>query len=502
MVAAVSSSSKAFSAGRLSRGTSQLLQECVDDAHLEGELKQLSFVLEVDRAHVVMLAKQRLITQAQATALLEEIEYLSREGYTRIVPEPGFGTINLQIENYLAQRIGQDTAGRLPIGRSRIDHGATVRRVSDRRSVLKVQKGLMTILDVLLSVASKHYETVYISFTHMQQAQPATFGHYLFAFFERLNSMAQQLAQIYDRFDSNPLGSVGLSGTELLIDRDLTASLLGFPSNIENSLAGRDAYYQIEIACALGQIMTVLNDLCSDLHIHSSTEFGYIEICDSHCSTSSIFPQKKNPVALEAVKYKAAEAHGWVTTALSIFRNEGTADQYYRSLPFLSSACATTADMLCLTAEVVERLSVNQARCEESLRKAWVTTNRLGNVLVVKHGLDFRTAHGIVGRMVRLGTARDLAPKDVTLELLLEAAEQMNLAGSRISLSQAELTHALDYKSFLLESNTMGSREFAQITAQAGKQKEECARWLDAREGRLASAALQLDRMSKQIRES
>ncbi|KAL3485483.1 L-Aspartase-like protein, partial [Aspergillus germanicus] len=180
----------------------------------------------------------------------------------------------------------------------------------------------------------------------MQQAQPATFGHYLLAFHARLADCFQQLSQLYDRVNRCPLGAVGLSGTELPIDRTITASLLGFPAIQDNSLTGRDAYYQIEFAFSLGIVMTILNDLCTDLHIHSATEFGYVELDDSHCSTSSIFPQKKNPVALEAVKLTAAESHGWVAAALAIFRNEGTADQYYRSLPFLPTACTSTANML------------------------------------------------------------------------------------------------------------------------------------------------------------
>ncbi|KAL2821299.1 L-Aspartase-like protein [Aspergillus cavernicola] len=448
-----------------------------------------------------MLATQELITEDQAGSIIQALEDLDKDGQDQFTTKPGYGTINLQIEEYLSQRLGQDTAGRLPIGRSRIDHGATVRRVSDRCNVLKVQRGLLVLQEALIETAERHGDSAIISFTHMQQAQPATFGHYLLAFYNRLGDSFQQLSQGYDRLNRSPLGAVGLSGTELPIDRKLTASLLGFPATVGNSLTGRDAYYQTEIAFALALIMTVLNDLCTDFHIQSATEFGYLELDDSHCSTSSIFPQKKNPVALEAVKLVAAEAHGWVAAALAIFRNEGTADQYYRSVPFLPNACTSTANMLCLTAEIVRGITVNKARCEEQLAKAWVTTSRLGNTLCLRHGADFRTAHSVVGRLVKICLARGKAPNEVTVELLQDAATEMGLSG--IDISQEELSSALDYRKFLQECNSaggVGQREFGRLLELAKDQNTEDKSWVEGKERRLAVASMEMDKATRKLK--
>lgn len=495
--------SEPFTAGRLTKPTSSLLQDYIDTPFLEKELQNLPSVLKVDYSHLIMLVKQGLIPEDQAGLIVQALEDLNKDGPEQFTAKPGYGTLNLQIEEYLSQRLGQDTAGRLPIGRSRIDHGATVRRVADRDGVLKVQHGLLALQDSLIKTAAQHPETPIISFTHLQQAQPATFGHYLLAFYDRLLDCFEQLTQVYDRLNRSPLGAVGLSGTELPIDRDLTASLLGFPGTLGNSLTGRDAYYQIEIAFVLSMIMTHLNDLCTDLHIHSSMEFSYFEIDDSHCSTSSIFPQKKNPVALEAVKLTAAESHGWVAAALSIFRNEGTGDQYYRSVPFLKTACTSTANMLRLTAEIVERLAVNKSRLEKELERAWVTTSRLGNTLLLQHGLNYRSAHGIVGRLVKICLARGISPLDVTVGLLKEAAEEMGVMG--VDVTQDELRRSLDYRHFLRESNSAGGvspQEFFRLEKVAGEQHARNEKWVQDKERFLAAVDTERDAAARKLKEA
>ncbi|KAL2793390.1 L-Aspartase-like protein [Aspergillus keveii] len=497
------SKSKPFTAGRLAKPTSQLLQDYVDGPALKGELRLLPHVVQVDRAHLIMLAAQGLVTDEQAGSIIEALEDLDKDGEEQFSAKPGYGTINLQIEEYLSQRLGHNIAGRLPIGRSRIDHGATVRRVSDRANLLNVQNALLSMQEALLRASEQHANTPIISFTHMQQAQPATFGHYLLAFHTRLVDCFQQLSQLYDRVNRCPLGAVGLSGTELPIDRAITTSLLGFPAIQDNSLTGRDAYYQIEFAFSLGMIMTILNDLCTDLHIHSATEFGYVDLDDSHCSTSSIFPQKKNPVALEAVKLAAAESHGWVAAALAIFRNEGTADQYYRSLPFLPTACNSTANMLRLTAEIVDGLIVKRERCEQQLAKAWVTTSRLGNALLLRHELDFRTAHSLVGRMVKICLARGMTPREVTVEVFQEAAGEMGVSG--VKISQEELITALDYRRFLQECNSaggVGAQEFLRLLERAKEQNDENMSWADEKERLLATARFGMDKEARRLREN
>lgn len=443
-----------FSAGRLSKPMSTVLREHNEAPRLSWERKHLSAILQVDTAHIIMLAEQNLIDKTQAGAILGELDELKLMDPSALPIEPGHGSMVLQIEKILAERLGADIAGNMPIARSRLDQGATVRRIADRKNVLNVMYGVIDLRETLSAAAEKHREMPVISYTHLQQAQPADFGHYLLAFGDRLSDSLKQLTEVYSRINRSPLGAVGLSGTDLRTDRHRTAALLGFDKVLENSRLGRDAYYQLEVALALAMIMTVMNDLCSDLHVFSSTEFGTVELDDSHCSTSSIFPQKKNPYGLETIKGKAAESHGWIAAALAAFRNEGSIDTAARSFGNLENACQTTVNMMTLMMEVVEGLTVHRDRSEELLGKAWVTTNRLANVLMSKHGLSYRSAHSVVARLVKNCLDKGIPKAGVTVVMLRQAGLEMQ--SKAIDMSQVELNEALDHKEYLRNCVSFG----------------------------------------------
>lgn len=449
-----SGTTEAFFAGRLSKPMSELLRQNHEQPRLAWETKNLSSVIQVDCAHVIMLSQVNLISREQAGAILTELEKIKSNGSSGFSTEAGYGSIVLQIERILATRLGEDTAGRISIARSRLDQGATVWRIVHRQLVLDTLQELLSLQEALLTNADKYRDILIISYTHLQQAQPATFGHYLLAFKDRFKDSFDQLVQVLGRIDRNPLGAVGLAGTDLPIDREYTTELLGFSTILQNSRLGRDAYYQIEIATSLAYMLTLLNDFCTDLHIWSSIEFGFIELDDSHCSTSSIFPQKKNPYALETIKKAAAEAHGWTATALATFRNEGSGDSGPRNVGLLDGAFDTTNRMLRLMTEVTQGLVVHGDRCEEQLEKAWVTTNRLGNLLLTKYDFSYRKAHGVVARLVKECLFGNTTKANVTIDLLQKAARSMG--SDNIHMTQAELTEALDHVKFVENNISLG----------------------------------------------
>lgn len=179
-------SNESFSAGYLTKLMNPLLQEWNEQPKLQWELKRLSTVLRVDRAHTVMLGEQRIITKYQAGVLLQELDNIEQAGPEGFKTEPGFGSIVLQIEQDLTRRVGEDTAGRLPIARSRLDQGPTVRRITDRDEVLVVMEELQCLQATLISKAKEHRDTKKVHYTHMQQSQAANFGHWLLAFKDRL----------------------------------------------------------------------------------------------------------------------------------------------------------------------------------------------------------------------------------------------------------------------------------------------------------------------------
>ena len=492
-----------FSAGRLSKPMSTVLREQNEAPRLTWERKHMSAILQVDTAHIVMLAEQNLIETTQAAAILEQLDKLKLTDPASLPIKPGYGSMVLQIEKILAEQLGEDIAGNIPIARSRLDQGATVRRIADRENVLNVMNGVNDLREALSAAAEKHRETPVISYTHLQQAQPADFGHYLLAFGDRLSDSLKQLTEVYARINRSPLGAVGLSGTDLNTDRHRTAALLGFDKVLENSRLGRDAYYQVEVALALAMIMTVMNDLCSDLHVFSSTEFGTVELDDSHCSTSSIFPQKKNPYGLETIKGKAAESHGWVAAALATFRNEGSIDTASRSLGYLDNACQSTVDMMTLMLEVIERLTVHRDRFEELLTKAWVTTNRLANVLMSKHGLSYRSAHSVVARLVKICINSRVEKVNVTVDMLQRAVMEMH--AKPIDISQAELDAALDHKDYIqscISFGGVGPEEVFRLLCLSNKQIHDDRQSLAERMAELDEAKKQLEGAARRVIEA
>lgn len=503
MPSSLRNGSEPFFAGRLSKPMSELLRQNNEVPRLAWEQKHLKHIVQVDLAHVVMLQERGLLTQRHACELVKALQTIHDGKAGPFVPKDGYGSMVLQIEGHLAAQIGEDTAGRLVIARSRLDQGATVWRLSAKEQITDIAVELAKLQETLLSVAARHSGLPCISYTHLQQAQPATFSHYLLAFRDRLQDAFDSLTQVYDRVDRCPLGGVGLSGTDFDIDRHRTAALLGFSQVLDNSRLCRDSYYQIEIMSALAMMMTYLNDLCTDLHIYSSNEFGTVELDDSHTSTSSIFPQKKNPYALETIKAKAAEAMGWTTTAFAIFRNEGTGDTGARSVSQLDGARDTCVAMLRLTAEVVDRLSVDEQRYESLLENAWVTTNRLSNILLVNYGMSYRSAHGIVARLVKNCLAQKVAKTAVTVDMLQAAAREMDI--DEVPISQENLTLALDHKAFISNNRSFGGigpDQVERMEAVAKAQNAHNFEWIASRTAKSTNAAESLEVACTKLQQS
>ncbi|KAH8174179.1 lyase domain-containing protein [Sarocladium implicatum] len=482
-----------LSEGRLTRLMSPLLQDWNEKPRLKWEIENLAHVLRVDQAHIVMLAEQKLLSKAHAAQLLFELRKLAEAGPDGLEIQPGFGNIVLQVEQHLASKLGEDIAGRLPIARSRLDQGPTLHRLVDREAILDVMNGAAQAQATLIEKAEEYRHVPMIHYTHLQQAQPANFGHWLLAFSNRLGDSLQRLRLVYLQTNRSPLGSVGQAGTDLPTSRHRTAELLGFPSVLENSRLGRDGYYEITIVFELAMIMTVLNDLCSDLHIFSSNEFRTVETDDSHCQTSSVFPHKKNPYALETIKTASASAHGWIATALALFRNEGTSDHASRSVGCLPEAFRVTRGMLQLMVEILDRMTVKEARWEELLSQAWVTTNRLGNILLTKYHMSYRTAHGVVARLVKKALDKGLQRDELTPGMLDDAAVAMGV--KPINMTSDELRSSLEHREFINSIRSLGGVGPAEVSRLLSVAKEEqlaLLDWIASREVYLADAESRL----------
>ncbi|MDX3973567.1 argininosuccinate lyase [Shinella sp.] len=479
---------------RLGTPPSQALIKYHDIPALAREKRQFREFNAVDRAHTVMLAEQGILPPAVAGLILEGLVEIRGMDPETFPMDPMKGSFLLQIESFLFARMSEDVGGQMHTGRSRIDQGATVRRLYKRNRLLAVLDRMNGFRAALIGKAALHSHAIMPGYTHMQQAQPWVFGHYLLSIVSRLDDDFDRLVEAYARVNLNPLGAVGLSGTSWPLDRQRTTELLGFGGLIDNSKLGREAFYAAEAIAALSFVMSTLNDLATDLHIWSSTEFGFVESDDAYCGTSSIFPQKKNPAGLETVKKAAGGATTWLATALATFRAEGTGDQAVRDLPLIDDAFDTVEGVLDLFTGIIETLIVHEKRMRAALDGSWCTASNLADVIVRETGLSFRQVHHAVARLVRIALAEKITPETVTAQLLDRAAEET--LGRRLGMDETMLRTALDPDIFVKTRMTVGSVAPSEIDRMVEVARGRLASglgWHRAENARIATASAKLD---------
>lgn len=479
---------------RLSAPPAERMVKHHDVPALETEKRQFHEFVEVDLAHTVMLVEQDILTEAVGKSILLELRKIRDMVPADFPFDVKKGSFLLQVESYLFSRIGEDSAGQMHTGRSRIDQGATVRRLYDRKRILGVLDRLNEFQGALIQKAAQHSNTIMPGYTHMQHAQPWVFGHYLLSFTSRLHDSFSRLVHAYSRVNRNPLGAVGLAGTSWPLDRQRTTYLLGFDSLVENSKLGREAWYAAETISALSFIMADLNDLATDLHIWSSVEFATVESHDGYCGTSSIFPQKKNPSGLETIKKAAGGSVTWLSTALATFRAEGTGDQAMRDLPLIHDALAITDGMLDLFTGIIETLIVHEARMAELLSGSWCTASNLADVIVRDRGISFRQVHHVVARLVRNSLREGVIPAQVTGAALDTAA--LETIGSTLKYTDEQVRDALNPRRFVETRTSAGGvcpNEIERLLTIARVELAQDNEWVSEHRLKIAQSRADLD---------
>lgn len=413
---------------RLGARPSRLLVEQVDAVELADELADAENFVLIDLAHTVMLTRQGVFGPEQgrsiAAALLGLLEGDPVEALGR---DPDIGTITLHLERYLERRCGP---GGLDIqrARSRIDQNATGLRMADRAGALVVMRGLLDLGRALLDAAARHDAVLAPGYTHLQHAQPTTLGHWCNAHYWPVSRNLSRLRQTFERLNECPLGGAAHSGTAWPVDRELTAAYLGFDRPIRNARdAGMSAIDAgAELAAVLGLTLSGLSRCASDLYYWASSEVALVRLHPSLCGTSSMMPQKRNPVALERIRAVAGESAGWGAAQLGLlhFATSTDADQGYvhNRLP---GHCRDTAGAAGLLREAVSTLEVDTDRLAASAGRGWSTSSALADDLVRHHGLSYRAAHGVVARLV---ASREAGAAEPTPDKALSSYSQQSLA--------------------------------------------------------------------------
>ena len=404
--------------GRFTKETDKLVYNF--NASISFDKKFYKQDMRGSMAHVKMLAKQGILTEEERDAILAGIEGILADvesGKLKITDE--YEDIHSFVEAVLIDRIG-DPGKKLHTGRSRNDQVALDMKLYTRDEITAIDGLVGELLAVLLRLMKDNTETFMPGFTHLQKAQPITLAHHLGAYFEMFKRDRSRLHDIYERMNYCPLGSGALAGTTYPLDREYTAELLGFAGPTLNSMDSvSDRDYLIELLSALSTIMMHLSRFSEEIIIWNTNEYRFVEIDDAYSTGSSIMPQKKNPDIAELVRGKTGRVYGAFMSLLTTMKGLPLAYnkdmQEDKELTF--DAFDTVKGCLALFTGMLDTMKFNEAVMEESAKKGFTNATDAADYLV-NHGVPFRDAHGIIGRLVLYCIEQNKAIEELSLEEL------------------------------------------------------------------------------------
>jgi argininosuccinate lyase len=386
--------------GRFRQATDPAVERFSASVHFDRALARHD--LRASAAHVRMLRKQGLVSEADESALLAGLDSIAREVEAGTFAfDPALEDVHMNVEARLRERVGE-AAGRLHTGRSRNDLVATDLLLYLREAARAARRGLLELRRTLVARAREHLDTVLPGYTHLQRAQPVRLAHHWLAFVEIFGRDGERFRDLESRLALSPLGSGALAGSTLPLDREETARALGFEAPARNSMdavASRDAALEFLAAAAIA--MVHLSRLAEELVLWSTAEFGFVELADSYTTGSSLMPQKKNPDVPELVRGKSGRAIGNLVALLTVMK--GLPLAYNRDMqedkePVFDSA-ATLRDSLEVMQGALATLRVDAGRMREAAGDPMLLATDLAEALVGQ-GVPFREAHEAVGRLV------------------------------------------------------------------------------------------------------
>ena len=403
--------SEKLSSARFAQATDAFVE--VFTASVDFDKRMAQQDIQGSIAHAKMLAHCGILTEAERDAIIQGLNHVSDEIISgNFVWSIKQEDVHMNIEARLTDLIG--IAGKkLHTGRSRNDQVATDIRLYLRSEVAQITAQLTRLQWAILELATQHADTIMPGFTHLQVAQPITFGHHLMAWYEMLVRDHERLQDCCKRINVMPLGAAALAGTSYPIDRYMTAELLGFSHPSANSLDSvSDRDFAIEFTAVGSLIMMHLSRFSEELILWSSAQFDFIEIPDAFCTGSSIMPQKKNPDVPELVRGKSGRVTGHLMSLLMLMKSQPLAynkDNQEDKEPLFDTA-DTLVNCLRAYADMVPHITAKKANMYQSAKRGFATATDLADYLVRK-GMAFRDAHEVVGLAVRLGinSQRDLS---------------------------------------------------------------------------------------------
>jgi argininosuccinate lyase len=454
---------------------------------IEDDARLLNAVVAINKAHVVMLTEQNILAKEDGAALLAALEKTQD-----LTLDSSMEDVHMAVEEAVLKEAGSEAGGNLHIAKSRNDQVATAIRMTLRNELLTLLRSLTHVQEHLIEVAEDHIKTVILEYTHLQPAQPVTFAHYLLSYVDALERDAQRIQSDYARVNLCPLGAGALATTSFPINRDRTAELLGFNGLVENSLdavGSRD--FIAETLADLTLIAVNLSRLAEDLIIWSSPDFGVVELPDEFTSTSSIMPQKKNPELLEVIRARASDILGnfvAVTAAVKSLPSTYNLD-FQEITPKLWKSLDSVRASLDMFHKLMPKLKVTAIDVPNKALKSYVAATELANLLVRKYNVPFRSAHKIVGALVKSLIDAKLTFADATPKMLQKAAQEST--GIKLAVTAEDIAALADPLKLVEACNVKG-----------GPAPVEVKRMLGMREKLVLCTKSNISKMDKELEEA
>ena len=412
--------------GRFSESTDEFVQAFT--ASVNFDQRMYAQDIRGSIAHATMLAEVGVLSDSERDAIIEGLTAIQGEiERGEFQWSVALEDVHMNIEALLTDRIGI-TGKKLHTGRSRNDQVATDIRLWLRDHIDLIDGEFSRLMQGLLGLAEREAATIMPGFTHLQTAQPVTFGHHLLAWFEMLRRDRERLADCRKRANRMPLGSAALAGTTYPINRERTCALLGFDEVCYNSLdAVSDRDFAIEFCAMAALAMTHLSRMSEELVLWTSAQFNFIDLPDRFCTGSSIMPQKKNPDVPELVRGKTGRVNGHLICLLTLMKSQPLAynkDNQEDKEP-LFDAVDTLLGCLRAFADMIPAIEPNREAMREAARRGFATATDLADYLVRK-GIAFRDAHEIVGKAVGYGVAQKKDLSDMSLSELRQFSDQID----------------------------------------------------------------------------
>jgi argininosuccinate lyase len=460
-------------------------------------------VMKYNQAHVVMLTEREIVDRERAKKILAALREIDDLGVESIDLDPKLQGIYPNVEALLIDKVGYNVGGMLYIGRTRGDAQKVPERMAHRAALLDLMDEVIGVRRAALDLAAPHTETIMPSYTHLQHAQPMTFGFYMLSFIDAMEADFERLMDGYKRVNMSSAEIGAGMTTSFPVSRERVAELLGYEGIIENGLyCHRSLDRELEILAALSILTVDIYRLCEDFHVWCASDINFMELDDEYSATSFMMAQKKNPVGLALPELVAITTHQTFNT-FHDFSKRNTSEVSLKgsqSYAFRHEAMQQIIGALKAMKGIISTVILHKDVMEQSVGRLFSQGTDLNDALVRESGLSFREGHRVVGILVRTALEQGKNPNHVTVEMVKRAAKEA--LGKDIEFKEESLKKVLNPMEGIRAKQILGGTA-PEIVKEAVDRKrrtvDEHERWIQAKRAALAAADQKLERACEQI---